>query len=51
MWVQSMGQEDPLEGMVWKPMPVFLHRETHEERSLAGYSSWGLKELDRTEAI
>ena len=29
--------------------PVFLPGEFHEQRSLAGYSPWGLKELDMTE--
>ena len=28
---------------------VFLPGEFHGPRSLAGYSPWGLKELDRTE--
>ena len=34
----------------WQPTPVFLPRESHGQRSLAGYSPWGLKELDMTEA-
>ena len=29
--------------------PVFLHREFHGQRSLAGYNPQGRKELDRTE--
>ena len=33
----------------YQPTPVFLPGKFHEERSLAGYSSWGLKELDMTE--
>ena len=33
----------------WQPTPVFLLGESHGERSLAGYSSWGCKELDTTE--
>ena len=42
-WVQSLGQEDPLEkGMA--TTPVFLPGEFHEQRSLAGYSPWGCKE-------
>ena len=46
--VQSLGQEDPLEkGMV--PTPVFLPGKFHGQRSMAGYSSWGHKELDMTE--
>ena len=30
----------------WQPTPVFLPGESHEQRSLAGYSPWGCKELD-----
>ena len=33
----------------WQPTPVFLLGESHGLRSLAGYSSWGRKELDMTE--
>ena len=33
----------------WKPTPVFLYGEFHGQRSLVGYSPWGLKELDMTE--
>ena len=31
-----------------QPTPVFLPGESHEWRSLAGYSPWGHKELDMT---
>ena len=31
--------------------PVFLPRESHGQRSLAGYSPWGHKESDTTEHI
>ena len=34
----------------WQPTPVFLPGESHGQRSLAGYSSWGHKESDMTEA-
>ena len=34
----------------WQPTPVFLLGESHVQRSLAGYSPWGRKELDVTEA-
>ena len=27
----------------WQPIPVFLPGESHKQRSLAGYSSWGCK--------
>ena len=45
---------DPSVGKVpWRrecqPMPVFLPGESHEQRSLAGYSPWGHKDLDMTE--
>ena len=30
----------------WQPTPVFLPEESHGQRSLAGYSPWGCKELD-----
>ena len=33
----------------WQPTPVFLSREFHGQRSLAGHSPWGRKELDMTE--
>ena len=47
-WVQSLGQEDPLEkGMV--TTLVFLPREFHGQRSLADYSPWSHKESDTTE--
>ena len=49
MWVHFLGREDPLEeGMATHP--VFLPGESHGQRNLAGYSPWGRKELDRTEA-
>ena len=33
----------------WQPTPVFLPGESHGQRSLAGYSLRGLKELNVTE--
>ena len=33
----------------WPPTPVFLPRKSHRQRSLVGYSPWGLKELDMTD--
>ena len=35
----------------WQPTPVFLPRESHEQRSLEVYSPWGHKELDMTERL
>ena len=34
----------------WQPTPIFLPGESHGQRSLAGYSPWGHKESDTTEA-
>ena len=34
----------------WLPSPVFLPGESHGQRSLTGYSPWGCKESDTTEA-
>ena len=48
--VISLGWEDPLEkGML--PISVFLPGEFHGQRTLAGYSPWGCKELDTTEKL
>ena len=35
----------------WLPNPVFLPGKFHRQRSLAGYSPWGCKELDTTERL
>ena len=35
----------------WQTTPVFLPRESHGQRSLAGYSPWGCKESDTTERL
>ena len=46
--VQPLGQEDPLEkGMATHSS--ILAGESHGQRSVAGYSPWGRKELDTTE--
>ena len=38
MQVQSLGWDDPLEFSAWQPTLVFLPGESHEQRSLVGYS-------------
>ena len=35
----------------WLPTPVLLPTEVHGQKSLAGYSTWGPKELDTTERL
>ena len=49
MWVQSLGQEDALEG-AQQPTPVFFPGESHSRMSLVVYGPWDHKELDTTEA-
>ena len=45
LWVGKTPQR-----RAWQSSPVFLPGESRGERSLAGYSSWGQKESDTTEA-
>ena len=45
--VQFLDWEDPLEKEM-ATTPVFLPGESHGQRSVAGCSSWGSKESDRT---
>ena len=48
--VWSLGQEDPLEyEMV--TAPLFFSGKFHGQRSLAGYSPWSHKELDKTKRL
>ena len=35
----------------WQPTLLFLPGEFHGQRSLAGYTPWGCKELDTTELL
>ena len=54
MWetrVQSLGGEDPLGQGKATHSTVFLPGESHGQRSLVGYSPWGLKESDMTERL
>ena len=47
IWVRSLGGEDPLkEG---NPLQCSCLENPHGQRSLAGCSPWGCKELDMTE--
>ena len=34
-----------------RPTPVFLHRKSHGQKSLGGFSPWGCKEWDGTERL
>ena len=44
-----LGQEDLKKGMATHP--TFLPGESHGQRSLVGYSSWGCKGSDMTEQL
>ena len=46
-WVQSLGQEGPLEEEMATHSSIL--GEFHGQKSLAGHSPWGHKELDMTE--
>ena len=53
---RDLGDEGSVPGVgkipwrrAWQSSPVFLPGESHEQRSLAGCSSWSYKELDVTE--
>ena len=35
----------------WQPTPVFLLENPHGQRSLVGYSPWGLKESNTNEKL
>ena len=47
--VQSLGWEDRLEEGMAIHSSILAWTESHGQRSLAGYSPWGHKELDMTE--
>ena len=47
IWVRLLGQEDPLEQEMATHSSILAWRIPWQ-RSLAGYSPWGRKELDTT---
>jgi len=49
-WSELNWTEIPFWGRKWQPTPVFLPGKSHGRRSLEGYSPWGCKESDMTEA-
>ena len=48
-WIRFLGLEDPLEESMAAHFSVLPWR-IHGQRSLSGYSPWGHKESDTTEA-
>ena len=49
--VGDLGSIPGLGRSLGQPTLVFLPGEFHGQRSLAGYSPWGRKEMDMTEQI
>ena len=49
-WVEPWVEKFPWRRK-WQPTPIFLPGESHGQRSLEGYSSWGRKQLDTTERL
>ena len=49
MWIQSLGQEDPLEKGMAAHSSICAWKIPWTEEP-GGYSSWGCKELDTTKA-
>ena len=47
--IRSLGGEDPLEEGIATHSAILTWRIPHGQRSLVGYSPWGLKESDTTE--
>ena len=50
-WVQSLGQEDPLEKEMATHSSILAWRIPWTARILAGYSPWGCRELDMSECL
>ena len=51
MWVQSLGQEDPLEEEMATHSYNLALGNPMDTRSLVGYGPWDRTELDTTKAI
>ena len=45
------GTREILWSRKWQPTPVFFPEKFHGHKSLAGYSPWGCKEMDKTEQL
>ena len=50
-WVQFLGLGDSLEKGMATPLQYSCLENSHEQRSLVGYSSWDCKESDTTEQL
>ena len=50
-WVQSLSWKDYPAGGHGNPLQYFSLENSHGQRSLAGYSPWGHKEMDMTERL
>ena len=50
MWVRPLGRKIPWRRK-WQLISIFLPGKSHGQRSLAGCSPWGRKELDVTRRL
>ena len=50
-WVGPLGWEDPFERRHGNTLQYSCLENSQGQRSLAGYSPWGLKESDMTERL
>ena len=50
-WAGPLGWEDPLERRHGNTLQYSCLENSQGQRSLAGYSPWGLKESDMTERL
>jgi len=50
-WVQSLGQEDPLQKEMATHSGTLAWKIPWVEKPVVGYSPWGCKELDTTKRL
>ena len=51
IWIQSLGQEDPLEKRVATHSSILAIENPMDRGAWRGYSPWGLKESDMNERL
>ena len=51
MWVQSLGQENPLEEGMAVQLQYSCLENPHGQKNVVGYNPWGRKESDTTEQL
>ena len=51
IWIQSLGQEDPLEKRMATLSSILALENPMDREAWRGYSPWGHRELDSTEQL